>query len=179
VSALVVLALTGFSTGRHGHGHSHSGGGGGCSSSSQDHDSSSSVGKTGSGHYHDYDDDYYGDDTGGSTSGSGGGTYDTPTPTPSLKAAKAKLVSCATEKAQYATVEVTNPNAVEGDFTVRVEFDDNQGTAVADNTTTVTVPADGTARAEVKLVDSYGHPDDGLIFEVHHCKANPVAEPAG
>ncbi|MEU1461293.1 hypothetical protein ABZ467_11510 [Streptomyces sp. NPDC005727] len=174
VSALVVLALTGF-TGRHGHSHSHSGGGGGCSSSSQDHDSSSSVGKAGSGGYHDYDDDDYG--TSGSTSG--GGTYSTPSPTPSLRAAKAKLLSCATEKAQYATVEVTNPNAVEGDFTVRVEFDDKRGTAVTDNTTTVTVPAKGTARAEVKLVDSLGHPDDGLILEIDHCRANPVAEPVG
>ncbi|MEU1706435.1 hypothetical protein ABZ478_13655 [Streptomyces sp. NPDC005706] len=175
VSALVVLALTGF-TGRHGHSHSHSGGGGGgCSSSSQDHDSSSSVGRTGSGGYHDYEDDDYG--TSGSTSG--GGTYSTPSPTPSLKAARAKLVRCATEKAQYATVEVTNPNAVEGYFTVRVEFEDKRGAAVADNTTTVTVPARGTARAEVKLVNSLGDPDDGLILEVHHCKANPVARPVG
>lgn len=173
MSALVVLALTGF-TGRHGHGRSHSGGGG-CSSSSQDHDSSSGVGKTGSGRYHDYDDDDYG--TSGSTSG--GGSYSTPSPTPALKAARAKLVSCATEKARYATVEVTNPNAVEGYFTVRVEFDDERGSAVADNSTTVAVPARGTARAEVKLVDSLGDPDDGLILEVHHCKANPVARPVG
>ncbi len=172
MSALVVLALTGF-TGRHGHSRGHSGGGGGCSSSSQDHDTSSGVGKSGSGHYRDYDDDY--GTTGGSTSG--GGTRTTPSPTPSLRAAKARLVSCATEKAQYATVEVTNPNAVEGYFTVRVEFDDKHGDAVADNTATVTVPAGGRARAEVKLVDSFGRPDDGLILEVHHCKANPVAKP--
>ncbi|MER6034923.1 hypothetical protein ABT133_13575 [Streptomyces sp. NPDC001835] len=174
VSAMVVLALTGF-TGRHGHSRGHSGGGGGCSSSSQDHDTSSGVGKSGSGHYRDYDDDY--GTTGGSTSGSGSGTRATPSPTPSLKAAKARLVSCATEKAQYATVEVTNPNAVEGYFTVRVEFDDRKGTALADNTATVTVPARGTARAQVELVDSLGHPDDGLILQVHHCKANPVARP--
>ncbi|MFJ9733056.1 hypothetical protein ACIRU2_24310 [Streptomyces sp. NPDC101169] len=174
VSALVVLALTGF-TGRHGHSRGHSGGGGGCSSSSQDHDTSSGVGKSGSGHYRDYDDDY--GTTGGSTSGSGSGTRATPSPTPSLKAAKARLVSCATEKAQYATVEVTNPNAVEGYFTVRVEFDDRKGTALADNTATVTVPARGTARAQVELLDSLGHRDDGLILEVHRCKANPVARP--
>ncbi|MEV7243405.1 hypothetical protein AB0N92_19460 [Streptomyces sp. NPDC093248] len=177
VSALVVLALTGF-TGRHGHGRSHSGGGG-CSSSSQDHDSSSGVGKTGSGRYHDHDDDYYGSTTGGSTSGSRGGTYGTPSPTPSLKAARARLVSCATRKAPYATVEVTNPNAVQGYFTVRVEFDDERGSAVADNTTTVTVPAKGTARAEVELVSSLGDRDDGLVLEVRHCKANPVARPVG
>ncbi|MFE3636598.1 hypothetical protein [Streptomyces sp. NPDC059168] len=182
VLALVVLALTGF-TGRHGHARSHSGGGG-CSSSAQDHDSSSSVGKTDSGPHHDDHDDHDGYGTGGSTYGTGGSTYGggshaTPGPAPSPRAAKAELVSCATEQAPYATVEVTNPNTVGGDFTVRVQFDGKRGTAVADNTATVTVPAKGTARARVELADGLRHPDDGLVLEVRHCVADPVARPVG
>ncbi len=172
MSTLVVLALTGF-TGRHGHARSHSGGGG-CSSSAQDHDSSSSVGKTDSGPHHD-DHDGYG--TGGSTYG--GGSHATPGPAPSPRAAKAELVSCATEQAPYATVEVTNPNTVGGDFTVRVEFDGKRGTAVADNTATVTVPAKGAARARVELADGLRHPDDGLVLEVRHCVADLEDEPGG
>ena len=76
VSTLVVLALTGFSTGRgHGGGSgSHDGGGGGgCSSSSQNHDSSS-----GGSHRDHYDDDDYDDDDYGS--GSSGGSEATASP---------------------------------------------------------------------------------------------------
>ncbi|MEW2164051.1 hypothetical protein AB0912_13790 [Streptomyces sp. NPDC007084] len=93
VSVLVVLALTGFSTGRHGSRSHHSGGGGGgCSSSRQDHDSSSSSssssggGSYGHGSYggssstSDPYDSPTGDTYGSGTSGDGGasgtgGTY--------------------------------------------------------------------------------------------------------
>lgn len=138
---VVVLALTGFSTGRGGRGSSGDGGGsggsggGGCSSSRQDHDSSSSS----SGGYRDddYDDD---DDDYGSGSGSGG-SYDDgygdpygdpPTDGGSTSAgqvepAVVKLVKCATVKEPYATVEVTNPHAVDAEFWVAVSFKDRSG----------------------------------------------------
>jgi hypothetical protein len=171
VLTFVVLSLTGFSTGRHHSRHGiGGGGGGGCSSSHQDHDS-----------YHDGHDD----------SGTGGGTggYDrrpthrvTSTPSGSgtaLEDGTARLVSCATEKAQYATVEVTNPNGREADFTVDVEFDDSKNTMVADNSATVTVPANGTARVRVHLLGRTDFADDGLIHEVDHCTVGPEAPLAG
>ncbi|MGW7609749.1 hypothetical protein ACWGKW_21225 [Streptomyces sp. NPDC054766] len=94
VSVMVVLALTGFSSGRGHRSRSHdSGGGGGCSSSRQDHDSSSSSTTSGGGGSYGsgssssdpYGSDPYGSSSrspgsdaygsGTSTSGSGGGTY--------------------------------------------------------------------------------------------------------
>ncbi|MFI0812490.1 hypothetical protein [Streptomyces echinatus] len=195
----VVLSLTGFTTGRHHSGHG-SGGGGGCSSSHQDHDSSSSS-TSGGGSYDgsggDPDDDSYGDSYGtsygdsygsGGTSSTGGGTgggsyHRRPThrSTPSsgsgtaLKDGRARLVSCATEKAQYATVEVSNPNGREADFKAHVEFDDGQGSAIGDNAATVTVPAQGTARVQVELVGGFGVRDDGLVLRLDHCTVDPVA----
>ncbi|MBL3671021.1 hypothetical protein JL475_34800 [Streptomyces sp. M2CJ-2] len=151
VAALVVLTLTGFSTGR---GHSRGGGdgGGGCSSSSQNHDSSP---KSGGGSHRDHDDDddddddgYYdnGTDTGdSSTGGSSGGSSS------SLRDATVELLSCASKKAPYATVRVTNPNTVDGVFSVIVDFEDRAGRAVASSAQQVAVAADGTATARVKV----------------------------
>ncbi|MFB7737784.1 hypothetical protein ACFC08_26015, partial [Streptomyces sp. NPDC056112] len=142
VSAVVVLALTGFSQG-HGHGRSrHSGGGGGgCSNSLQDHDSSTSSGSYGgssSGSYGDSDDD-------GGTSGTGGtynrrpGYRSTPT-SPSgtgrsrdLRDATVRLISCATRGKPYATVEITNPNDGKADFQAWVTFYDTGGTQLLKN----------------------------------------------
>jgi len=87
-----------------------------------------------------------------------------------------KLVSCANEKAQYATVEVANPNNRETSFEVRVDFEDDQDLAVGTNTVTVVVPAKGRLREKVRLRDSSGFINDGLIHEVDHCRANPVAD---
>ncbi|MFJ6074416.1 hypothetical protein ACIQFU_26890 [Streptomyces sp. NPDC093065] len=151
ISALVVLSLTGFSTGRHGHGHGGDGGGG-CSSSSQDHDSSSSTsgggdaykddddtyGTGGSG-YHDYDDDTYGDDTGSGGSDGGG----------EAEAAVLNLVSCAGESEPWSTVEVTNPNSTEYTFPVTVLFKDADGKTLGEGTEEVTVPADGETAVRV------------------------------
>ncbi|MBL1081962.1 hypothetical protein JK359_08185 [Streptomyces actinomycinicus] len=190
VLTLVVLALTGFSAGRHGRHHGSGGGGGGCSSSHQDHDSSSSSSSGGS--YDDPADDGYGDpadDTYGSggtntSGGTGGGTYhrrptqrstSSPGSGTALKDGKARLVSCATEKARYATVEVSNPNGREADFKAHVEFDDGQDSAIGDNAATVTVPAHGTARVQVELVGSFGVRDDGLVLRLDHCTVDPVA----
>ncbi|MDT0614281.1 hypothetical protein [Streptomyces lancefieldiae] len=159
VSALVVLSLTGFSTGR-GHGHGGGDGGGGCSSSSQDHDSSSSTTSGGGAHKDDDTDDdsgYGGATTGGYGSGydtdddgggSGGGDADTGGPEP----ATVELVSCATESDPYATVEITNPNAREYTFAVTVYFKDGEDFAIDDAREEATVPARGVSQVRLRLV---------------------------
>ncbi|CAM5539481.1 Secreted protein OS=Streptomyces tendae OX=1932 GN=GUR47_27060 PE=4 SV=1 [Streptomyces tendae] len=169
ISALVVLSLTGFSTGRHGHGHGGDGGGG-CSSSGQDHDSSSSTsgggaykdddtyGTGGSGH-HDYDDDTY-DDTG---SGGSGGTA-------GVEAATLMLVTCATETQSWSTVEVTNPNPAEYTFPVTVLFKDADGTTLTEGSAEVTVPADGVTAVRVPF-DGSAAPDH---CELDHTVTAPV-----
>jgi hypothetical protein len=178
VLVLVVLALTGFSTGRgrggsHGHGGS---GGGGCSSSSQDHDSSrssTSGGGYSGGSYDSDDDDHYGNSGG---SGGGGSSYTRrpdygSTPTSSsgsgsrkaLQDGTAKLVSCATPARPYATVEVSNPNGREAAFSVSVTFEDAQGITVIDRYGDVTVPAKGTATVDVQVGGT------GLVDSVDHC----------
>ncbi|MET7319185.1 hypothetical protein [Streptomyces sp. NPDC005549] len=171
VSALVVLSLTGFSTGRHGHGHG--GDGGGCSSSGQDHDTSSSTsgggdvykddddtyGTGGSG-YHDYDDDTYGDDTG---SGGTGGSAE-------AEAAVLNLVTCVREDQPWSTVEVTNPNATAYTFAVTVLFKDADGTTIDEGTEEVTAPADGTAAVRVPY-DGSADPDH---CELDHTVAAPL-----
>ncbi|MFH8800462.1 hypothetical protein ACH4F6_12815 [Streptomyces sp. NPDC017936] len=174
VAALVVLALTGFSTGRgHGsssHGGGDGGGGGGCSSSRQDHDSSSSSGGSSSSgtsgsHYDDYDDDYTDDDHGdGTGSGSGGSS--------ALQDAEAVLVGCAGEETPYATVEVTNPNAVAGTFTVNVGFYDARGDTVVLGSADVDVPANGTATGRVEVGDSK------LLPRIDDCEVDLYAPPA-
>ncbi|MBY8865964.1 hypothetical protein [Streptomyces sennicomposti] len=189
--AATVLALTGFSRG-HGHGHSgHGGSGGGCSSSHQDHDSTTSSTSGGRSAYDDTDDTYgdadaedsYG--TGGSSSGGSSSRRPGYRSTPSasgtasggdLAAGKVRLVSCATQKAPYATVEVSNPNGAGAKFTAFVEFRDAEDESVAYRSAEVTVPADGTARVRVPLDDG-GVKDDGLIHEVDHCAPDPTAPP--
>ncbi|MEU7718340.1 hypothetical protein [Streptomyces tibetensis] len=186
VLVLVVLALTGFSSGRGrggSHGHRGGGGGGGCSSSSQDHDSSRSStsggGAYGSstssgGSYGSDDDDDYSGSTGGST---GGSSYTRrpdygSTPTSSsgsgsgkaLKDGTARLVSCATPTAPYATVEVSNPNGRTADFSVSVTFEDDLGITVVSRSGDVTVPANGKATVDVRVGDS------SAVDSVDHCK---------
>ncbi|MEU9594184.1 hypothetical protein AB0D84_31315 [Streptomyces sp. NPDC048193] len=167
ISALVVLSLTGFSTGR-GHGHGHGGGdGGGCSSSSQDHDSSSSSsdgdvykdddsygsGTSGGYGYGHSGSDYDDDTDGGSGGGSGGSAQ---------RAATVELVSCATEDDPYATVEVTNPNDREYTFAVTVFFKDGGDVTIDDARQESTVPA-GTATRVRLAVDAPGR-------TVDHCE---------
>ncbi|MGW4818363.1 hypothetical protein ACWEP4_05120 [Streptomyces sp. NPDC004227] len=183
VSAVVVLALTGFSQG-HGHGRSRhggggGGGGGGCSNSNQDHDSSTSSGSYGgssSGSYGDSDDD-------GGTSGTGGiynrrpGYRSTPT-SPSgtgrsrgLRDATVRLIGCATQKRPYATVEVTNPNDSKADFQAWVTFYDTEGTQLLKNSSpVVAVPAKGKATTEVPL----GEP---FLSSATRCEPDPTASP--
>ncbi|MFJ3337068.1 hypothetical protein [Streptomyces sp. NPDC086766] len=176
VSALVVLSLTGFSSGRgHGHGHGHGyhgGGSGGCSSSSQDHDSSSST--TGGVSKDDGTDDSYGGSYG---SGSHRDRYDTDddqgsgsgTSTPALRDATAKLVSCAAPKTPYATVEVANPNGSDGTFAVTVSFRDAGNDEIASRTAEAEVPAFGKATVRVPL------PGDDRVARTDHCALDPAA----
>ncbi|MFI1419589.1 hypothetical protein ACH4VX_16615 [Streptomyces sp. NPDC020731] len=139
VSALVVLTLTGFSTGRgHGGSSGDGGGGGGCSSSGQNHDSSSSGG----GSHRDYDDD---DDH--DSSGSGGSASS------SELDASVELVDCASEETPYATVEVTNQNAADGVFTVTVRFEDATGAEVVTRSQDVAVPGSETVPIRVNVGD--------------------------
>lgn len=179
MSVLVVLTLTGFSTGRGGHGGGHGGdgGGGGCSSSGQDHDSSSSS-SSGGGSYKDddhgadYDYDYHygggntsGGSDGGSSGGSGSGTSRSP-----LRDAEAELVSCATAARPYALVEVTNPNARGGTFRVRVDFTDDETHSALDNASKdVTVRAGETQTARI--------PFTGSVTALDHCEVVPEATP--
>ncbi|MFE7834663.1 hypothetical protein ACFU53_00870 [Streptomyces sp. NPDC057474] len=175
MTAVVVLALTGFSTGR-GHGGTSSsggssdGGGGGCSSSSQDHDtSSSSSGGSTSGlgkdyDYDDNDDDYddsYGDSSTGDT-GSGEGQ---------LEPATVRLVKCATVKEPYATVEVTNPNPSDAAFWVDVSFKDKSGATLKDETWKIDVPADDKVTVDIEMARK------SMASSVDHCVAEPEAEP--
>jgi hypothetical protein len=163
VSALVVLSLTGFSTGRHGHGGD--GSGGGCSSSGQDHDSSSSTSGGGDAYKDDdtygddtYGDGTYGDDTYGDDSGSGGSGEAEAEP------AVLNLITCVREDQPWSTVEVTNPNATEYTLAVTVLFKDADGTTIDEGTEEVTVPADGVSAVRVPF-DGSGIPDHCEVSE--------------
>ncbi|MGW6217003.1 hypothetical protein [Streptomyces sp. NPDC055109] len=190
VSVMVVLALTGFSTGRHGS-RSHHSSGGGCSSSRQDHDSSSSTSTSGGGSYGGgssssdpyggsssdpyggSSDDTYGSGTG--TSGGTGGTYrsrpthrSTPTATSSgtsrpLKDGTAVLKRCASTDDPFTTVEVRNPNGREALFTVKVGYKDDTGFTMADSTDQVSVPANGKATLRVAAAGT------GALDRLDHC----------
>ncbi|MBT2905274.1 hypothetical protein [Streptomyces sp. McG8] len=166
VSALVVLALTGFSTGRgHGHGSGHHDGdsGGGCSSSSQNHDSSSG------GSHRDYDDDDYDDyDDDYGSSGGSGGTEASMSP----DAATVTLVECASEQTPYATVEVTNDDTVDGTFSVTVVFKDAAGEELTRGTEEVLVPAGETTTAEVPVDDETSLP------QIDECELDSYAPAA-
>lgn len=148
VSVLVVLSLTGFSTG-----HSHSSGrhksksshgdsdsGGGCSSSRQRHDS------------------YTPRTTSNSTRSSS-----------ALRDGTAVLVSCATQAIPYATVEVSNPNSRQATFTVDFAFDDAAGTALRSTEQRVTVPASGTSNVRVQA-------SRAVLAKLGHCRVAPEAD---
>ncbi|MFJ9664428.1 hypothetical protein ACIRPP_07370 [Streptomyces sp. NPDC101219] len=162
VSALVVLTLTGFSTGRHRGGDG--GGGGGCSSSSQNHDSSP---KSGGYHRDDDDDDY---DYGSSGSDSTGGSDATATATSTLTDATVELLKCASKSARHATVRVTNPNLSDGSFTVRVVFENRAGVRITTGRQQVDVPADDSVTVRVPVGG-----DAKRAARVAHCEPEPEA----
>ncbi|MFI9614531.1 hypothetical protein ACIHCM_23170 [Streptomyces sp. NPDC052023] len=179
VAASVVLTLTGFSTGRHSGGTGGGGGGGGgCSSSGQDHDGSSSTSGggawSGSDAHDGYDDD---DDYGGSSGGSGyDDSYDGsgsggPDSAEPLRDASVRPVKCATGKAPYSRVEVTNPNASTATFAVDVSFEDREGGLVKQETWYVEVA--GGDRLTVDIESS----NISRAGEVAGCDVDEVAEP--
>ncbi|MFF9626224.1 hypothetical protein [Streptomyces griseosporeus] len=176
VSALVVLALTGFSTGSHGStggggkvsksksgssrgSKSRSGGGGGCSSSSQDHDTS----------HADDDDDSY-DDNYGDGSGADATETATATGTPQQDAS-VTLMSCASKKRPYATVQLRNPNDQDGTFALTISFLDAKGRLIDTEKDDVDVPA-----YETVTVKEYV---GGKAAAVARCKAPNLAAPVG
>jgi hypothetical protein len=187
LAAVVVLALTGFSTGRgHGSGKSksrgsssHSSSGGGCSSSKQNHSGSSSSTTGGSS-----DDDSYGSSSSGSSGyTSGGSSYNRrPTRTPSTSSTSgsgrsaditAKVLRCAGKNSAYASVELRNRGSRDGRYNLTVHFQDASDITVIDGSTTVTVPANGTKVAKVK-------PGGGadLLQSIDHCRLDGAQAPS-
>ena len=78
-----------------------------------------------------------------------------------------KLVSCATAKRQYATVEVSNPNDRKATFSVDVTFKDAQDNEVDFNYADVKVPANGRATVRVRFL--------GSSTPVDHCDVDRLA----
>ncbi|MFD5846445.1 hypothetical protein [Streptomyces chartreusis] len=155
MSAMVVLALTGFSSGC-GHG------------SRSDASSPRSNAQ----------------DPGTSAGGSSGDTHrsqpthsPTPTASPSSETAKplkdgtAVLISCASLDDPYATVEVRNPNERDAVFTMRMTFKDSNGATMITTTAQVPVPAKDTATDRLAVAGiGTGHLD-----QIARCEVNPRA----
>jgi hypothetical protein len=161
VATLVVVALTGFTTGRsHGHSKSRSSSsGGGCSSSSQSHDSTSSrVSKGGSGS------SYTRHTRHRSTTPSSSASS-------SLRDATVKRLKCADAHRAYALVSVTNPNSRQARFDVRIGFLGTDGRKVADGRKEVEVPARSTLSARVPVGSR------ALAADVDYCAVSPYAVP--
>lgn len=157
VSAMVVLALTGFSSG--------------CGHESRS-DSRSSSGSSGSDAH----------DSGTSTGGSGGGTHlsrpthrSTPTASPSseparpLKDGTAVLISCASTDDPYAIVDIRNPNARDAVFTVKISFKDEHGFTMIDTRDQVSVPAKDTTTYRRAMAGA------GPLDEIARCEVDPRA----
>ncbi|MER7204360.1 hypothetical protein CG723_26635 [Streptomyces sp. CB01635] len=184
LAAVVVLALTGFSTGRgHGsgksRGHSSSSSGGGCSSSKQNHSGSSSS-TTGGSSYDDDDDSYGSSSSGSSGYTSGGSSYNRrPTRTPSTSGSgrsadiTAKVLKCAGKDSPYASVELRNRGGRQGRYNLTIHFQDASDITVIDGSTSVTVPANGTKVAKVK-------PGGGadLLQSIDHCQLDGAPAPS-
>ncbi|WP_189713310.1 hypothetical protein [Streptomyces phaeofaciens] len=168
VSVLVVLALTGFSTGKS-RGHD-SGDDGGCSSSGQDHDGSSSGGgPSSSGPSASRDHDYGLDATIDTTdTGGGGSVAQTPART---DVADIRLERCATADVPNARLYVSNYNDTEGVFLLHVDFVDASGDFVEERTMKVKVAARDWTMVQVNL-------DPADAAKVDHCEVEPVAKSA-
>ncbi|WP_317443924.1 hypothetical protein [Streptomyces collinus] len=159
VLVLVVLALTGFSTGRgRGHHYKSGHGGGGCSSSHQDHDETSSSYRRS-----------YGSSSGTTSSGSYGSSAGaSPSGRSHRDDATVRLLSCATKPDPYTKVEVTNPNATGATFSVTVRLKDRDGGSVGFADLDVTVPAHGSRTARIPV-------DKADLARLDHCEPRPDA----
>ncbi|MEU8935674.1 hypothetical protein AB0D30_38025 [Streptomyces sp. NPDC048409] len=168
---MIVLALTGFSSGHSHRSHGgHSSDGGGCSSSSrQDHDSSTRVSTSHGGGTH------TGEASGGETQRSQPTHRSTPTASPSASARPLRngtvvLVRCASVDDPYATVEVRNPNTRETVFTAKVSLKARNGFTLIDSTRQVSVPAKSRKTLRMAVASA-----GGSLDEVDHCEVDPVA----
>jgi hypothetical protein len=176
VSVMVVLALTGFSSGRD---QGNSSDGGGCSSFGQDHDGSTPGGSvppdsspTGSPSSDSHDSRTSDADAGGGTA------QPTPTVSPAsstaqpLKDGTAVLVRCASTEDPYATVEVRNPNGRDTVLDLKVSFADQYGFTLLDTGQQLLVPAKGTTTYRVPIAGSK------YADKIVQCKVDPVAAAA-
>ncbi|MGW2960875.1 hypothetical protein ACWDGI_20730 [Streptomyces sp. NPDC001220] len=166
---MVVLALTGFSSGQSHKSRNHHGSdGGGCSSSRQDHDSSTPASASSGA-------DAHSDKPSGGTYRSQPTRRSTPTASPSasarpLKNGTAVLVRCASVTDPFAVVEVSNPNAREVVFTAKTSFKDRSGFTLIDTTHQVAVPAKGTKTLRVAAAGA-----GGSLNDIDHCEVDPTA----
>lgn len=155
---MVILALTGLSSG--------------CGNGSRSDDSGGPQGSSSSG-----TSSSAAHGSGASTGGSGGDTptpRSTPTASPSetappLKDGTAVLVSCATPDDPYATVEIRNPNGRDAVFTVKIDFKDKRGSTMIDTGNQVSVPAKDTTTYRVAMAST------GRLEEIARCEVNPRA----
>ena len=164
VSVMVVLALTGFSSGRD---QGDGGDEGGCSSSGQDHDGSAPARGSAS----------PSSSPTASPSGDGGGSRPTPTVSPSrskappLKDGTAVLVRCASVEDPYATVEIRNPNGRDAVLNLKVSFADANGFVLIEAGGQVSVPAKDTLTYRVRAKSPY-------TDKITRCDVAPVATAA-
>ncbi|WP_395576598.1 hypothetical protein [Streptomyces sp. BK79] len=180
VSVMVVLALTGFSSGRdQANSSEDNSGGAGCSSSGQDHDGSTPDGSvppgsspTGSPSSDSHDSKASDDEAGGGTA------QPTPTVSPTsssaqpLKDGTAVLVRCASTEDPYATVEVRNPNGRDTVLDLKVSFADQHGFTLLDTGHQLLVSAKGTTTYRVPIAGSQ------YADKIAQCKVDPVAAAA-
>lgn len=160
VSAMVVLALTGFSSGHaQGSRDRHGDDGGGCSNSRQDHDSSSKSPGSGAPRPR---------STRTVTRTSTPTASPSATPRP-LKNGTAALVRCASAADPYAVVEVRNPNGRAAVFFVKMTFKNGRGLVVISAGDQVSVPAKGRTTYRVSTISS------GRVEEIAHCEVDPIA----
>ncbi|MFI7396283.1 hypothetical protein [Streptomyces tendae] len=175
VAAMVVLALTGFSSGGDRGNSSQDGSdGGGCSSSSQDHYGSTPRGSDPLGSSSTSSPNGEPDDSGTSNDRSDDAPQPTPTTSPSsstappLKDGTAVLVHCASLEDPYGTVEISNPNGRDAVLNVKVSFADRNGAVLIDTGTQVSVPAKGKTTYRVPATSRY-------TDKIAQCKVDPVA----
>ncbi|MFD7769199.1 hypothetical protein [Streptomyces sp. NPDC059787] len=174
MSVMVVLALTGFSSGRvQGNSSQDNSDEGGCSSSSQDHDGSTPGGSDplgGSSTSSPSGDSY----NSGTSNNSGGGSQPTPTVSasgstaPPLKDGTAVLVRCASMEDPYATVEIRNPNGRDAVLNVKVSFADKHGYTFLDTGNQILVPAKDKTTYRVPAKMRY-------TDRIAQCEVDPVA----
>ncbi|WP_327269272.1 hypothetical protein OG233_18335 [Streptomyces sp. NBC_01218] len=169
VLAVVVLALTGFSTSSHGHGGSshHSGGGGGCSSSKKsngDYDANNNT------YDDDDDDDYYSDSS--TADPTTDATTEAATTDPTVRVVRCAEPAKGSRKAvTVSTVELTPTSSGTARVDLTVTFWDSAGNSVDTGTRQVTLDA-GSPLDTQDFTVPMAHP--ATVDEVYRCTAEAV-----